>query len=178
MADAAVAGLASVIRSLTGIDRDGLQAAREKLAGAIDEVRLHEPGEARSHDGSEVPAVEITGNSVLPVTAEPVRKTTGTARGEATARLIAALSKHHGYADRSVLNTEPIGIRELARLAKCDAKTAGNFIRRKFRDRHGYARTCRHTPSLAGSLAMMNSELAPRDVFGRAPMSEGGREED
>jgi hypothetical protein len=43
MADAAVAGLASVIRSLTGIDRDGLVAAREKLAEAIDEVRLHKP---------------------------------------------------------------------------------------------------------------------------------------
>jgi hypothetical protein len=51
-------------------------------------------------------------------------------RGEAEAKLIAALTKHHQYADGSCLNLEPVGNNELARIAEVSESTFRGDIQR------------------------------------------------
>jgi ferric-dicitrate binding protein FerR (iron transport regulator) len=55
-----------------------------------------------------------------------------TERGEAEAKLIAALTKHHQYADGSCLNLDPIGNNQLAKAASVSPSTASALFDGKF----------------------------------------------
>jgi hypothetical protein len=54
-----------------------------------------------------------------------------TERGEARMKLIAALTKHHKYADGGCLNLEPVGNNDLARMAKVAPSSASQFFDRE-----------------------------------------------
>src|SRR5690606_18164757 len=81
-----------------------------------------------------------------------------TARGEGRAKLIAALTKHHRYADESCLNQEPIGNNALARLAGVATSTASAFFQREFGGRRKYRLLCRDVRGLSTALKLLNQE--------------------
>lgn len=85
-----------------------------------------------------------------------------TIRGEARAKLNAALTKHHKYGEAEDLNEEPIGNNVLARLAEVDKATASAFFKEQFGSYSQYKETCRHKDRLLQSLKVLNGECTPR----------------
>lgn len=86
--------------------------------------------------------------------------------GDARAKLIAALSKHHDYASGSCLNTEPIGNNELASSRHADVATgsASAFFEKEFGGHLKYRVMCRDPSALALALKALNDEFTPRDI--------------
>jgi hypothetical protein len=95
----------------------------------------------------------------------------------ATVKLIAALTKHHQYADDSCLNAEPVNNNELARAAGVSPSTTSMFFKRQFGGHVKYRAICRDVGKLAASLKLLNNEFAPHDLFGRRPPDEDDRDE-
>lgn len=108
------------------------------------------------HANSRPPAT--AGDQVKP------RSKRSTQPGEARAKIIAALTKHHRYDDGGALNLEPIGNNKLAELAEVDKSTVSDFIADAFESRNGYLSACRSASQLAVSLRILNGELSPRDL--------------
>jgi len=101
-----------------------------------------------------------------------------TERGEGRLKLIAALTKHHQYADGGCLNLEPIGNNELARLAGVSTSTASAFFDEQFGGHVKYRAICADAARLVTALKLLNQELSPVLLFGRRPPGEGERETD
>jgi hypothetical protein len=112
--------------------------------------------------------------------AEPRQPTPkrSTERGEGRAKLIAALTEHHKYADGSYLNLEPVGSNELARKAEVSKATASAFFKTEFQGYAKYRVICRDAGRLADSLKALNGEFSPHDLYGRRPADEDARDED
>ena len=98
--------------------------------------------------------------------ASQVRPKKSVAPGEAAAKLVAALTKYHKYADGGALNHEPIGNSALARLAGVDKGSATGFFKREFRGHDNYERVCRDTALLVNALALLNGEVKPKALLG------------
>lgn len=107
-----------------------------------------------------------------------VRPKRNTERGEGQAKLIAALTKHHQYADGGCLNLEPIGCNELARLAGVDRATASAFFKKYFKGHSKYRTLCRDAGKLTDALKMLNGEFAPHLLYGSKPADEDERDEE
>ena len=88
-----------------------------------------------------------------------------TERGEGRSKLIAALTKHHQYADGGCLNLEPIGNNELAKVVGVSASTASAFFNSAFEGHTRYRTVCRDAGRLADSLKALNGEFAPHDLY-------------
>ncbi len=96
------------------------------------------------------------------------RRKRNTAQGDAKAKLIAALTKHHQYADGGCLNLEPIGNNKLAKMAGVSASTASAFFNEKFEGYAKYKAICRNAGKLATYLKLLNDEFAPYHLLGDA----------
>lgn len=141
---------------------EGAEKKRRRLLKWIDrEIELHSFGEEPDGNHSEIPtASKLT----------PKKTKRSTVRGEGQAKLIAALTKHHNYADGSCLNWEPIGNNELARLAEVSESTASTFFKNQFGGHAKYRSACRIQEALIGSLKTLNQEFTPRNlVLGYLP---------
>jgi hypothetical protein len=125
--------------------------------------------QARAKTAGVAPA---TGDAPAP------RTKRSTERGEGRAKLIAALTKHHQYADGGCLNLEPIGNNELARLARVSESTASAFFKSEFKGLGKYRAICRDAGRLADSLKALNNEFSPHDLYGRRPADEDDRDDD
>jgi hypothetical protein len=101
-----------------------------------------------------------------------------TERGEGRAKLIAALTKHHKYADGGCLNLVPVGNNELARMAKVDQATASAFFKKEFKGHDKYRATCADAARLAAALKLLNGEYAPHHLYGAKPPEEDERNEE
>jgi hypothetical protein len=101
-----------------------------------------------------------------------------TERGEGREKLIAALTKHHKYAEGGSLNLEPISNNELARAAVVSKSTASAFFQKEFQGHHNYKVHCRDSGMLATSLKLLNAEFSPHHLFGRRPADEGDRDDE
>jgi hypothetical protein len=99
------------------------------------------------------------------VTTDPTRKRS-TERGEGRAKLIAALTKYHQYADGGCLKQEPIGNNELAKAAGVSPSTASAFFNDKFQGHTKYKALCRDAGKLAAALKLLNDEFAPYHLLG------------
>jgi hypothetical protein len=99
-----------------------------------------------------------------------------TERGEGRAKLIAALTKHHQYADGGCLNPEPIGNNELANAADVAPSTASAFFNNEFQGHMKYRAVCRDAGKLADSLKALNGEFSPYELYGRRPPGEDNRD--
>jgi hypothetical protein len=149
-----------------------LQSAREPALQADWTVRTDLPGTA-----SPVPTTAVA----TPLDSEETgdRKATrpkrSTQKGEGQAKLIAALTKHHQYADGGCLNAEPVGNNELAILADVAPSTASAFFNDKFQGYTKYRAICRDAGVLAASIKMLNGEFSPHDLYGRRPTGEDDR---
>ena len=116
-----------------------------------------------------------------------LRSKESTCKGDAKAKIIAALTLHHEYQDGSCLNQEPIGVRELNRQANVSASTVSAFFNKKYgkgegrkkKDGHKrYCNMCRDTSKLIMSLKMLNDEYSPSLLYGDNPPGEGCRDDD
>lgn len=101
-----------------------------------------------------------------------------TERGEGRAKIIAALTKHHQYAEGSCLNLEPIGNNDLAKLAGVSPSTASTFFNEKFDGHSKYKTLCRDTGQLIAAMKLLNNEFAPNDLYGRRPAAEDDRDDE
>ncbi len=96
--------------------------------------------------------------------------------GEARLKLIAALTKHHQYADGGCLNMEPIGVNELQRMAQIgSSSTSSKFFEKEFHGHAKYRAACRDATKLVYSLKLLNGEFSPYELFGRSPQDEDDR---
>ena len=108
----------------------------------------------------------------------PVKPKRSTEKGEGRVKLIAALTKHHKYADGSCLNLEPIGNNELARLAGVSESTASAFFKKEFKGHIKYRVACGDTTRLVTALKLLNQEFSPHLLFGKKPPNEDDRDEE
>ncbi|MBM3982081.1 MAG: hypothetical protein FJ304_17820 [Planctomycetes bacterium] len=118
-----------------------------------------------------------------PVAAPPEvpqrRPKRSTERGEAEVKLIAALTKHHKYAEGGRLNEEPVGNNQLARLAGVDGATAHAFFVKHFKGHKRYANHyCKRKGFLNAALKYLNGEYTADALFGRIPPDEGDRDDE
>jgi hypothetical protein len=179
-------------RKMTRSDcRDGWQELRTPLRAAIDELRLYEkpprPAEASETVGAlpqhsaaaEVPAtITSPSGQILSPDGKAARRKRSKPRGAARQLLVAKLNAHHHYDDGCSLNLEPIGNNEIASLVGIDKSTASDFFTKEFGSYDNYCRTCAAPATLAAALRLLNGEVKPRDLYGRAPPGEGGRPDD
>jgi hypothetical protein len=105
-----------------------------------------------------------------PVQAQPPKRSTE--RGEGRVKLIAALTKHHDYANGSCLNLAPIGNNDLARLAGVAKRTASAFFKKEFQGHAKYKAFCGDAGRLAAALRLLNGEYAPHILYGSNPPGE------
>ena len=101
-----------------------------------------------------------------------------TERGDGRVKLIAALTKHHQYADGSCLNLESIGNNELAKAAGVSPSTASAFFNDKFKGHRKYKALRRDNGRLAAALKLLNDEFAPHHLFGTPPPDLAAPDED
>jgi hypothetical protein len=119
--------------------------------------------------GADAPAPAVA------LTPAPKRSTE---RGEGRAKLIAALTKHHQYADGGGLNLVPIGNNELAKAARVSAATASAFFSDKFQGHTKYKALCRDAGKLTAALKLLNDEFAPYHLLGAASSDLAAPEQD
>ncbi len=101
---------------------------------------------------------------------KPMKPKRSSEKGEGRAKLIAALTKHHKYAEGGCLNLEPIGNNELARQAEVAKRTASAFFDKDFQGHIKYRALCMDPVRLTASLKALNGEFRPRDFLDvRAP---------
>jgi hypothetical protein len=98
-----------------------------------------------------------------------VKPKRSTHKGEARAKLIAALTLHHRYEDGGCLNTEPIGVKALARQAKVSSGSASEFFTREFEGQLAYKTMCRNPDGLTKKLKRLNGEKSALWLDGREP---------
>jgi len=108
---------------------------------------------------------------------KPTNPKRSTKKGDAQAKLIAALSKHQEYQNGSCLNLDPIGVNALARLADVSPGSASKFFTDKFQGHDKYKIICLDAGRLADALKALNGDFAPHELYGRRPPNEG-RDED
>jgi len=111
-------------------------------------------------------------------TATTTKSKGSTEKGEGRAKLIAALTKHHQYADGGCLNLAPIGNNELARLAGVSDSTASVFFSQKFDGHTKYRALCGDKSRLIAALKLLNQEYSPHVLFGATPPGERDQDEE
>ena len=99
-------------------------------------------------------------------------------KGDARLKLIAALTKHHRYAEEAALNLEPIGNNALARAANVAPSVASSFFKTEFKGHKQYAERCRQHLTLLTALKLLNNEFAPHCLYGKTPTSDGCHDAD
>lgn len=118
-------------------------------------------------------------NATPAPTRGPNKPRRSTARGEARAKIISALTKHHQYAEGDALNTAPISVRGLAREAGVEPSTVSAFFADKFNGHDQYQALCRRDRAgLVAALKLLNDEFSPHELYGRRPPGEGGGDDD
>jgi hypothetical protein len=111
-------------------------------------------------------------------TAKPRKAKRSTEQTDAEAKLIAALTKHHQYADGGCLNLDAIGCRALAQQAKVGLASASRFFDKHFKGHKKYRNhVCADKAKLITALKMLNQEFSPCDLYGAKPPGEGERDD-
>jgi hypothetical protein len=104
-----------------------------------------------------------------PSVQRPTKAKRSTQKGDAKIKLIAALTKHHKYADGGCLNHEPIGNNDLAKAAAVSGSTASEFLKEHFGGRPQYLTACQDKAKLLVSLKLLNQEFSPRHLLSGEP---------
>jgi hypothetical protein len=130
---------------------------------------------ARHASGAAPGSIPTENSPAVPTDPAPKRSTE---RGEGRAKLIAALTKHHQYADGGCLNLEPIGNNELARLAEVAKRTASAFFDKEFQGHAKYKALCADSGRLVAALKLLNGEYAPHLLYGKNPPEKSEHDED
>ena len=101
-----------------------------------------------------------------------------TQKGEAEAKTIAGLCKHHKYDDAgrgSCTELTPIRNNDFAKEFKVSQGGVSHFIKKHFGNREEYISLCRNGGDLAEKLKELRGEIGSRCTFGGNPPGEGRR---
>lgn len=129
--------------------------------------------------GGGAPAAESPSpDQTAPAAGKVARRKRYTPKGAARPLLIARLNAHHRYDHPEGLNFQPIGSNRLADIAGVNQSTSSDFFRVEFGGYDKYRRTCANPAALTAALRLLNGEVKPRDLYGRAPPGEGARPDD
>jgi hypothetical protein len=156
----------------TGVAITNWEAGAQAFAAAFAEIPKAKQATEAAGNKAEEPA-----DPAPAVVTNRARKRS-TERGEGRAKLIAALTKHHQYADGSCLNLEPVGCNELAKAAGVSPSTASAFFHDEFRGHKNYQALCRDVGKLAAALKLLNDEFAPYHLLGAASSDLAAPEQD
>ncbi|MBW3597506.1 MAG: hypothetical protein KY475_09560 [Planctomycetes bacterium] len=181
------------LRSLCEVDGEALEAAiRAESSAATERCRTSATAIAAGRDApaafgggalattlsakeSDVAKLPLDGS--VEVSAVRKKSKRSTQRGDAREKLIAALTKHHEYANGSCLNQEPIANNALARLAGVAKSSASEFFKDEFKGYGLYRRNCQDITTLVGMLKMVNGEFRAFELYGHCPPGEGEDED-
>ena len=119
---------------------------------------VHEP-----EDGPE--KVEEPAGDVAKTQVRPKRSTSN---GGARVKIIAFLTKHHEYANGSLLDQTPIGVNDLAGKAMLSKGSVSKFFKDKFGNHEIYKKACRDSGTLIVALKALNNEFTPKLLFKNA----------
>ena len=111
-------------------------------------------------DGAKVPMGEV-------VKAKAGRKKS-TSEKPARIKIIAFLTKHHEYANGSLLNQTPIGANELHRDTPVSKGAASKFFKDEFGGHENYKKACMDSGTLIVALKALNNEYTPKLLFENA----------
>lgn len=168
--------LAEARRQLTALAVEPLQEVEAYCLAEFVEVAKGRWIEAHRQENHRLPD-----DPELAEAASAVRRKRSTERGEGTAKLIAALTKHHKYADGSCLHLEPVANNALARLAGgVSRSTASQFFKKHFGGWDKYRTVClKNAQQLAINLGLLSGDVQRKGLatFGRKPPGEGYDEE-
>jgi hypothetical protein len=153
----------------------GMLAHMDSLATSNTVVREMVVALGAKHAGGAAPRITLTEAAPAVTIGPPPKRSTE--RGEGRAKLIAALTKHHQYADGGCLNPEPIGNNELAKAAGVSPSTASVFFDKEFKGHTNYKALCRDTRNLVAALRLLNGEFAPHLLLGDSASNLAAHEE-
>ena len=97
-----------------------------------------------------------------------VRPQKSTFEKPAWIKIVARLTKHHGYANGSLLNQTPIGVNDLAGKAVLSKGTVSKFFKDEFGNHENYKKACRDSGTLIVALKALNNEFTPKLLFKNA----------
>ena len=121
--------------------------------------------------GLAVPSQAATGKANTPTQAGKQKR--GTTKGEASEKIVSALTAHHQYKDGGCLNTEPIGVNNLARQAEVARSSVSLFFEKEFKGHDKYRALClRSASEVAAALKILNREYSPHLLYGDCPPAE------
>jgi hypothetical protein len=168
---------------LYGSDIEELHRERDKLLDSLltrsEELDLLRGFDVRSQSPPAQPPADVPATSEAPARAMTTKPKKSTERGEGRTKLIAALTRHHQYADRGCLNLEPVGVNRLARRAEVSPSTASAFFKKEFKGHPKYKRLCQDASSLVVALKQLNNEYPPWLLYdARRPPGEDDRDDD
>ncbi len=103
-------------------------------------------------------------------TKKGTRKKRSTEKGDARAKIIAALTLHHKYEAGSCLNQDPISVRELARKAEVAVSSVSEFLQKQFESHSKYKHVCRDVQKLIASLKLLNGEYPPHWIWSQSSL--------
>jgi hypothetical protein len=150
-----------------------MQGENDAADSSGDVGREAEEGEQTARMPDPIPPaaspLPASGTADLRTTRRPKKSTQ---RGEARGKIIAALSKHHRYAEGSCLNYDHIGNNELARQAEVEESTASAFFKKEFQGHDKYRALCRSKGGLLAALKALNGDIPPHLLYGRTPPGE------
>ena len=129
------------------------------------------------------PFIEAIAAGRMYLTSQMPKPKRSTERGEGRTKLIAALTKHHQYAESSCLKHDAIGNNELARLADVSESTASAFFNREFNaGKPGgfskYRAACSDSARIIAALKLLNQEYSPHHLFGASPPGDAERDDE
>jgi hypothetical protein len=151
------------------VDEHWFRRANDHLSHLLNFLRTtSNTAESRKNQGEGGP-VELS--------APKTKSKRSTEKGEGRAKLIAALTNHHKYADGSCLNPVPIGNNALAEAAGVSPSTASTFFRKEFEGHAKYRAICRDAGKLVDYLKGLNGEFAAHELYGRRPPGEDDRDD-
>lgn len=172
-------GVLELWPDLNTVAQDGHEAikAARKAARLDDPFAAFDEPKPTEASGTE-DSHATTDASTVTADAPRRKQKRSTEKGEGRAKLIAALTKHHKYADGGCLNLEPIGNNELAAHAGVSPSTASAFFNKEFDGHTKYRAACGDATRLVAALKLLNLEFAPYHLFGAKPPGEDEREDD
>jgi hypothetical protein len=110
-----------------------------------------------------------------------VRTKKSTNKGDGQIMTIAALSSYHEFDGDECPNLAPIGVNELARLAKVSSSTVSLFFQKRFAAEHSasgegrrkYREACRSSYTLSLEIKRIRDELIPTELWNSLPVDHG-----
>ena len=144
-----------------------IRAAAEQVRKILAAVLTQPWAEVRADlEAAAPPVAPVPAESTGKPNVRTIATKRSTAKGDAEAKIIGALTAHHGYSNGGCSNFAPIGVNELARKAEVGAASVNRFFDKQFnggkKEGHKqYGRLCHSQSGLVTAIKLLNGEFSP-----------------